>query len=145
MHHRNKAFKKKDALDWEHTVMHHLSKQETKTKLKNLREYFDKNQHGYIVELKFYFPEEILFTKKGHLSSRAHDLTNVEKPLVDLLFLPCYFEKKPPYGCENLNIDDKYLIRCLSEKQIADTHRIDISIEIVDLTQQIKAPQSPHS
>lgn len=133
MSYRDKRYKTKEAQDWSHTVLHHLSQKENKKKLKELRDYFDPKKHAYKLDLTFYYPKEILHTKDGRISAKSHDISNVEKPLIDLLFLPKYFDEKPPYGAENLNVDDKYLVDMTSRKRAAETHGIEIDIEIIDL------------
>jgi len=55
------------------------------------------------------------------LSSKAFDVSNMKKPLIDLIFLPKYFNQKPPYGAKNLNIDDKYITDLSSKKRISPT------------------------
>lgn len=133
MSYRDKRYKTKEAQDWSHTVLHHLSQKENKKCLKELREYFNAKEHAYKLDITFYYPKEILHTKDGRISAKSHDISNVEKPLIDLLFLPKYFTEKPPYGAENLNVDDKYLVEMISRKRAADTHGIKVIVEIINL------------
>ena len=133
MSYRDKRYKTVEAQDWSHSVFHHLSEDAPKQALKDLREHFDPKLHAYSIDLQFFYPASILFTKDGRVSAKSHDLSNVEKPLIDLLFLPSHFDTPPPYGAENLNIDDKYLINMKSSKRTSEDYKMIITIEIVEL------------
>lgn len=130
-------FKTTAARQWSGEVFHYLNIDENAEKLTELREKFNHKKHYFSVTIKAYIPKKILFTKSGHLSQRAHDLSNIEKPLIDLFFLPDYCGKKPPYGCNNINRDDKYVLKLNSEKLVSktDEHYIEITIEIHTLHQ----------
>ena len=107
-----------------------LALKENQKKLKALRDHFDPKQHVYKLELTFFYPKHVLYRKDGQISGRAHDLSNVEKPLVDLLFLPNFYDT---YGCKNLNADDKYITHLVSKKCEGKSFKIKISIQIKDL------------
>lgn len=111
-------------------VLISLSQKRTKKKLKELREYFNQTKHVYLIDVTFYYPRDKFFTKQDQISSRVHDLSNIEKPLIDILFLPKHFGDNPPYKAENLNIDDKYIADLHSHKRAADDYLIEITIEI---------------
>ena len=133
MHCKNRSWTTQAYKDWSATVFHRLSSEENLKALEDLREFFDSEKHSYKVDIKFTYPKNILFTKKGSMSARAHDLSNIEKPLIDLIFLPCYFDKPSPYGCKNLNIDDKFISALSSKKLPGDEHFIEIDLTIIDL------------
>lgn len=135
MSYRDKRHKTAEAHDWSHTILHYLSQEEPKQALKELREYFNPKQHAYKLDLTFYYPNEILHTKDGRISAKSHDISNIEKPLIDLIFLPKYFDQTPPYGAENLKIDDKYIIEMTSRKKAATEHGIEVEMEIINLDQ----------
>lgn len=103
--------------------------------LKDLRESFDKEANYYSVCFTFYYPEKIFYKKKGGLSRRAFDLTNVEKTLLDVLMLPKYFDQSVPKGAKNLNIDDAYVADVLSYKRPSkdENHYIEVSFSIKSL------------
>ena len=121
------------AREWSYQVFHELSTEEILTKLKELREEFDPLKHCYHIKLTAHYPKAEMYTRKGAVSAKTIDTTNWEKPLVDLIFLPKHFEKSTPYGCQNLNIDDKYITSMHSSKQQGENHQIDIELEICDL------------
>ena len=130
MYCKNRSWKTKEYNEWSCAVFHRLDTEDSLKSLEDLREFFDPKIHKYLINLKFTYPKDILYTKKGALSARAHDISNIEKPLIDLLFLPVYFDKPSPYGCKNLNIDDKYITKMSSEKVPGEEFNIEIEIEI---------------
>lgn len=134
LYYGNAKIKTQAARDWSYKIFHQLSSPEDSKKFEVLRKSFDPKKHGYYVTMTHYFPESVFYTKSGEISARTQDITNVEKPLVDLLFLSKYFDKRPPYGMENLNIDDKHLLTCVSNKLPinGDEFKIEVEISIVD-------------
>ena len=133
MYCKNRSWKTQKYKDWAASVCHRLSTDENLQKLEDLRNHFDTLQHYYAVDLRFYYPQNILITKKGSMSAKAHDVSNIEKPLIDIVFLPQFFNVPSPYGCKNLNIDDKFIKKMSSEKIASDAHRIEIEISILPL------------
>ena len=115
--------------------MHLMSDPRVAKKLEKLRNYFNPEKHQYHVSIKFKYPKRVLYKSDGTLSARAHDISNVEKLLIDHLFLPVYFKQESPYGCKNLNVDDKYITKLTSEKMASDNelHCIDITIKVRNL------------
>ena len=132
---RDKRHKTIEAKEWSCSVLVALALKENRKKLKELRQFFDPKEHVYHIDLTFFYPKHILYTKDGPISARAHDLTNVEKPLVDLIFLPVYYDRPSPYGAKNLNIDDKYITKVVSQKKptSGSKPKIKVSIRIKDL------------
>lgn len=126
-----KKFKTALARDWEMTVFHQLSSEENLTKFSRLREAFNPAEHGYSVSITVYYPESKFYTKGGDISAHTHDVSNYEKPLVDLLFLPKYFDLNAPYGCRNLNVDDKYIVRMFSRKAVGPDYSVRLVLKIV--------------
>ena len=108
------------AQEWSCEVLVALALKENKKKLKE--PFFN-----------FFYPKHILYTKDGRISGRAHDLSNIEKPLIDLVFLPRYYDLPSPYGAKNLNIDDKYITHLISKKKAGKSFKIKITIQIKSL------------
>ena len=131
MHYATKRIKTSDARHWENSIFHYLNKSSNQEALKKLREAFDKRKHGWEVSITFIYPDAELYTKTGELSSKVHDLSNVEKPIIDLVFLPKYHKLDPPYGCPNLDCDDRYIKRLHSEKVVGAEAAIELNIGIV--------------
>ena len=130
---RDKRHKTIEAQEWSCSVLVALALKENKKKLKELRQHFDPKKHVYKVDLTFFYPKHVLFRKDGGISARAHDLSNVEKPLIDLIFLPMFYDRPSPYGAKNLNIDDKYIIDLRSRKRVGKDFRIRVTLNIKDL------------
>lgn len=133
MYGRDRRYKTADYKDWELAVVQALSVPVVQQKLKELREFFDPKQHAFVVKFDFQYPHAVLYNKAGEISSRAEDLSNTEKPLLDILFLPKYHVQTRPYGCPNINADDKHVLRLTSSKRAsADSkHWIKIAVAIV--------------
>jgi len=127
--------KTKEAREWSHKVFHYLSLEDNHRKLLALKKNFNPFNNFYRVELTAFYPEKQIITAKGQLSARSIDLSNWEKPLIDLIFLPKHIQKKPPYGCENLEMDDRYIGQMTSKKTVSktDDFYIEATIEIIDL------------
>jgi hypothetical protein len=130
---RDKRHKTIEAQEWSCSVLVALALKENKKKLKELRQHFDPMKHVYKVDLTFFYPKHVLYRKDGGISARAHDLSNVEKPLIDLVFLPMFYDRPSPYGAKNLNIDDKYIIDLRSRKRVGKDFRIRVTLNIKDL------------
>lgn len=122
------------AKDWTYDAFSELMYFENKEKLKLLRDYFDVSKHAYLVSLNWKFPKSILITKTNTLSSKAHDLSNIEKSIIDILFLPSNFSDDKSQGCLNLNIDDKHMLQLHSKKSLSESedYSLEITVEIVD-------------
>lgn len=144
MYHRNRSFKTKKYKDWSYQVFHQLNFPENMEKLQKLRNFFDSKKHAYFVSVIHFMPKDILITKEGKMSSRAKDITNIEKGLIDCIFNPSNFGQDPPYSCENLNTDDKVIQRIISQKiPFKDYYiKIDLKIDkIIKTTADLELPQ----
>ena len=120
--------------EWESSVLVALALKENKKKLKELRQYFDPKKHVYKVDLTFFYPKHVLHTKDdGRISGRAHDLSNIEKPLIDLVFLPRYYDLPSPYGAKNLNMDDRFITHLVSKKKVGKSFKMKVSIQVKSL------------
>ena len=133
MFYRDRRHKTQDYRDWEVAAIMAINTPYVQQQLAKIRESFDENKHSFVVRFSFFYPPSVLLTKSGNVSSRAEDLTNVEKPLLDLLFLPKYHVQTPPYGAQNINTDDKHVVRLTSGKAISkdSKHYTHVSIAIV--------------
>ncbi len=123
------------AREWSYRIMHQLSLPQNQEQLEKIRASFDRNKHCFQLSMRALYPKNILYKKDGTISAKSMDLTNWEKPLVDLLFLPKYFDVPSPYGCKNINCDDKYVTSMYSTKAVSEsgTHKIEITVKIRNL------------
>ena len=90
-----------------------------------------------ICVLRFYFPQHLLFTKKGEISKRSFDLTNIEKLLQDNLFESRYNGREiDGVVIENFDIDDKFIVDLHSRKlpHEKDYHEIRITVALIPLS-----------
>lgn len=133
MHYRDRRHKTQDYRDWELSALQAINTEYVQNQLKKIREAFDANKHAFAVRFTFLYPSSVLYNKAGQISSRAEDVTNIEKPLLDLLFLPKYHVQSFPYGGPNVNADDKHVLSLTSRKSLSadDKHHIRISIAVV--------------
>lgn len=134
MYYNDGRIKTSEARAWTVRLCEELSKFESE--LAKIRDNFNEKEHGLVLDLTAFYPKEKIMKEEGGLSSRAHDISNWEKPLIDILFLPKYFNLKPPKGFKNLNMDDKFNLETRSRKLPSpiDGFTIQIKIEIVLLT-----------
>jgi hypothetical protein len=106
-----------------------LASTENQEKVADLRANFDAQKHVYHIEILVSTPD--LYTAKGEVSTRTHDCSNFEKGILDCLMLPKYNDEPVPYGCANLNLDDKFVTRLVSEK-VPSLHRnLSVTVKIV--------------
>jgi Holliday junction resolvase RusA-like endonuclease len=142
MYYRDRRHKSQDYRDWEMTVVSALSVPYVQEQLKKIRESFNAKKHGLLVRFTYMFPEQILYNKAGEISSRAEDLTNIEKPLLDILCLPKFHVQSPPFGCANLNCDDKHVLRLISSKKVSNSNKyfVQISVALVALPKLVVGP-----
>jgi hypothetical protein len=126
-------FKTQAFNEWQSEVFFQLSQAPNSVALKELREYFDSKKHKYEVQLIASYPKKEFYTKDGSISAKTQDTTNWEKSIVDCLFLKKYHDIPQPYGCKNLNVDDKFLTKCISEKVPSDSYSISIILYIKNL------------
>ena len=76
-------------------------------------------RHGLEAHLTFHIPAKLFYTKKGEISRRSQDLSNVEKMLIDLIFDERYCGRELDDGqvINNLSLDDKLIVKLVSEKK----------------------------
>lgn len=117
--------KRKEAREWEHKVNWELQKYD----FSELRNSFDAKKHALKVTITFYYSN--FFTKSGKLNSKIYDLSNCEKPLLDLLLNPVNFGPAP-FMSPNLNIDDCKVVELLCYKRPGNDS-VAIKIEVVDI------------
>ena len=108
-----------------------LSSDEHLLKFELLRAKFDPLKHDYHVDICVTYPKAVYFNKQGLISAKTQDLSNIEKPIIDLIFLPKYYTESSPNGCLNLNCDDRFVTKMSSAKVAGDSDSIRITISIV--------------
>lgn len=128
-HYRN-GNRTKECRAWGDLILEQLAPFEDE--IETFRASFDKLNQSLNTELIFLYPSSILLTKKGYVSRRSSDLSNIEKMLVDLIFDPKFFER----GANNLNLDDTLVTSQISKKRLSpdDSYQIIVNITISPLS-----------
>ena len=100
-----------------------------------LRTHFNPKKHVYRMTIKVFIPESTMYTKDGKMTSLVHDLSNIEKSIVDVIFLPKFFSEQALFAekAPNLNTDDRYLQYLSSEKvPTEDYWGLEVELQITD-------------
>lgn len=111
-HYRDKRHKTVEFKNWELEVQRLLSKVDMSELSTSAKE--------YAVGLRFYYPESVYYTAQGRISARTMDLSNVEKPILDCIFLRW------------LSIDDRYITVMRSSKLVGKDYAIEVTISEID-------------
>ena len=77
-----------------------------------------KNGGDFTVYMTFIYPRNMFRNKVGDISSKTMDLSNVEKPVLDMLFR------------ETMGIDDKHVTQLVSRKVAGDDFAIVIRLKL---------------
>lgn len=130
MYHATRSYTTPAYKEWASQVLLLLKEKPNAPRLDSLRLFFDSTKHRYHVTITTYFPQNILITKSNIMSAKAFDVSNIEKPLIDLIFLSKHHTNTP-----NLNIDDKTISDLTSRKRISATgkHYIEVKLDILDI------------
>jgi Holliday junction resolvase RusA-like endonuclease len=131
MYYGDARTQKTEFKEWTYQMFHELSSTANLSAMQELRQAFDPNKHAFKVRITVYYPADIYKTKEGRISGRTMDLSNFEKPLMDLLFDKKFFERPHPYGVQNINTNDSYVTELHSYKKAGTEHRIKIDITII--------------
>lgn len=95
--------------------------------IKLIRDNFDADKHVFAINLKFITPK--FYTADGKLSAHSMDISNIEKSIIDILFIPSY-NGNGIYQCDNLDIDDKYITSMLSTKEYGLDYAIEVTLKL---------------
>jgi hypothetical protein len=78
------------------------------------------NNGGAHLELRIevVYPENIFYTKAGHVSAKTFDVSNIEKPIQDLVVRHA------------AGIDDRFVTKLVSTKRAGLHHEINIELEL---------------
>ena len=127
-----------EARKWRERILVQLQEPLLLTLMQALKTEFQPSKHALSVTYDFYFPRHLLFTKKGEISKRSFDLTNIEKLLQDNLFEHRYNDRViDGIEIENFDIDDKFIIDLHSRKlpHEKDHHEIRVTVSLLPLSQ----------
>lgn len=132
-HCRDKRYTTSAWKDWAANVLIMLSKPNNQNSIQKLKKAFNPKDHYIKVQMISYYPRDQFWTESNQLSSKTHDVTNIEKPLVDVLFLPKFHGTGTVMKGPNFNIDDKYIKEFNSRQRVGDYHLIELHIELKSL------------
>lgn len=130
-----RLIKTAQANEWNISAFEALNSDENQEAINKLKKYFDYKKHQYSIKIIAHFPRSHFYKKDGTLSSKSMDVSNFEKAVIDVLFLPKHCNRPAPFGVNNLEVDDKYITKCIGEKRATDHehHFIKIILGIKDL------------
>lgn len=111
---RKNFVKTAEAREYEEKILYMLEEH------KGLRELAEDFKGGdeIHVKLTFTYPKHVFHNQAGHVSSKTFDLSNVEKPLLDLIIN------------NYMNLDDRHVTKLTSEKRIGSNYTIEVTLEI---------------
>lgn len=121
----NKAYYKKsftrtaECREWGDSILEQLLCESIQEELLRFRlAFLDADRASIGVHIVYHIPKAVFYTKKGDISRRSMDLSNVEKLLIDLIFDPRFCGRDLESGnvCQNLSLDDKLITKLISEK-----------------------------
>lgn len=132
---RGKLFPSKYYREWRNNIFNQITMPAAQRKLIKFRDKFDRTLHALTCTIIHHIPEDILFTKKGEISLRSKDLTNIEKPLLDIFCDKRFCGRTDSNGNEiqNLSLDDCGFIDVLSKKRLGKEFTIELKFAIVDI------------
>lgn len=115
-HYRDKRHKTVEARAWEASVIRNLEPYE-KSLLELAEDY--KKQGGYFtVTITAYYPPHIYYNLQEEISSKTVDITNFEKPTIDVVF------------GQVMQVNDKAIVRCTSQKLPGPFYALEIALKL---------------
>lgn len=135
VHCRDKRHTTSTFKEWTVNVLRHINKPRNQKAINAIKESFNPKNHYLKIKITSFYPREQMFTLSNQISSKVHDVSNIEKPLIDVVFTNKFHGTDSDYKGLNFNIDDKYIKEMVSKQLVSgdDSHLIEIEIEIVDL------------
>ncbi len=116
-------------------VLHHLNSPRNQKAIAGIQESFNPQENYFRVTMKSYYPREQMFTKADAISSKTQDVSNIEKPLIDVVFTKKFHGSDTVMKGKNINIDDKYIKALTSLQLVGDSHLIELTVEIRPLSE----------
>ena len=137
----NKAYYKnrqltQEARKWREDFLLQLQQPEVLQQIQLLKQAWNSKEHALLVSYDFFYPYNLLLTKKGEVSKRSMDLTNIEKLVQDNLFESRYNGREiDGVIIENFDIDDKFIVSLQSRKlgHNLPHHEILITVQLSSL------------
>ncbi len=116
-HYATKKIKTKPAKEWEAIILWHL--QERAVPLLAMAEQWKASGGVFHITITNNYPRQMYYNRFGQVSAKTFDITNCEKPLVDLIMN------------NFMGVDDRNLTVCTSSKGPVDgLNSINITLEL---------------
>ena len=139
-YYRNRQLTQDDR-KWRSHFLIQLQDPHIQADLAKINKVFDPTIHSLSVSYRFCFPSNKLLTKKGTISARSSDLTNIEKLVQDNIFDHRFNGREiEDQIVQNLDIDDKFITQLQSYKVLSPVKNqflIQGGIEILSLEESI--------
>ncbi len=119
---RDQRFKTAEAQDWETRIKYML--EDYAKEFNEMQTDFETFGGEFHVCLTAYYPNHVYYNKAGAVSAKTIDLSNFEKPLIDMIFR------------ESLGVDDRFITKLSSKKQAGASDGIDVRIVFLPTLQQ---------
>ncbi len=107
--------KTKEARIYEERILDMLDEHKT---LHDMADVFRAQGGAFRVSITCQYPKHVFYNQAGHISAKTFDLSNVEKPILDLVF------------CNFMDTDDRFVTELVSKKEVGATWAIKITIEL---------------
>lgn len=114
-YYKSRAVKTKEARAWEEQIMAQLA---NRPEVIEMADMWRKNGGYFHVGMIFYYPESVFFNSHSVVSAKTFDLSNIEKPLLDLVLN------------HTMQIDDRHVTRLDSRKMVGAWESIQITLEL---------------
>ena len=117
MYYATRAIKTKEARTWENSILKLLEQHP-----ELLRIAHEWKLHGGIFHITITnnYPRHLYYNRFGQISAKTFDITNCEKPLVDLIMN------------RYMGVDDRFLTVCTSSKgPVEASNSIDVTLELI--------------
>jgi len=123
-HYATKKIKTSDARAWEGVVLEHLHKHPD---LLKMADKWRISGGVFHITITINYPRQFYYNSFGRISAKTFDVTNTEKPLVDLI-MNTY-----------MKVDDRNLTVCTSSKgPVEGPNSIDITLELLQSEERNK-------
>lgn len=120
MTYRDVRFKSAAFKDWATKVVAYIEECEQYKELMDIAQDHKLNGGIFDIEIEAVYPHYEFYNKQGSVSSKTIDVTNFEKPLIDIIF------------GQIMDVNDKYIVNMVSCKIPGSHHHIKVSISLLD-------------
>lgn len=113
---RKNFIKTKEAREYEEKILYMLDEHK---QLHDMADMWRKTGGYFEISIVQTYPKHIFYNQAGTISSKTFDISNCEKPLLDLILNTF------------MSVDDKNVTKLISEKRIGLNYTIEVSLELI--------------